>query len=274
MKVLEQFSIPKSPALPSEDAVVVTPWHASVIDGATSKLTAPVYGHESPGSLSVRLLTEALKTLPSQATAVEAAQHLTQAVTRYYNKTNMEAEVLRDPTLKITASVIIFSLYRHEIWFYGDCQCRMENQNYTNFKLVDQITTLIRTDILKFYVTKKHSINELRQNDLGRTFIMDLLREEQAFQNADLDNPFSFPVIDGTSLHPEQIRILKCPLHGEIILASDGYPQLFNTLQDTEDNLQNLNQKDPLCYTFNPQTKGVVAGNNSYDDRTYLSFSY
>ncbi len=59
----------------------------------------------------------------------------------------------------------------------------------------------------------------------------------------------------------------------EIILASDRYPMLQETLQSSEQILPWILAKDVLIigrpYS---STKGLVPGNVSYDDRTYIRF--
>ena len=54
------------------------------------------------------------------------------------------------------------------------------------------------------------------------------------------------------------------------ILASDGYPVLADTLEETERLLACSLAEDPLRIGEHLSTKGVAAGNESFDDRTYL----
>jgi glycerophosphoryl diester phosphodiesterase len=61
-------------------------------------------------------------------------------------------------------------------------------------------------------------------------------------------------------------------LGDRIILASDGYPELFDTLEETERYLFQMLTKDPLCIHELRGTKGVRPGNQSFDDRSYISF--
>ena len=58
----------------------------------------------------------------------------------------------------------------------------------------------------------------------------------------------------------------------EIVLASDGYPELFATLAQSEAHLQTVNAKDPLCFRENKGTKGIAPQNDSFDDRAYIRF--
>lgn len=58
-----------------------------------------------------------------------------------------------------------------------------------------------------------------------------------------------------------------------IVLASDGYPELQETYQESERILQRTLIHDPLIINrLYRSTKGLTPGNLSYDDRTYIRF--
>ena len=50
-------------------------------------------------------------------------------------------------------------------------------------------------------------------------------------------------------------------------------PVLKDTLAESEKSLDELLQKDPQCLRENRGTKGLVKGNQSFDDRTYVRFA-
>lgn len=58
----------------------------------------------------------------------------------------------------------------------------------------------------------------------------------------------------------------------EIVLASDGYPFLKPTLAESEEALANQIANDPQNISSFIATKGLVEGNKSFDDRTYIRF--
>ena len=62
--------------------------------------------------------------------------------------------------------------------------------------------------------------------------------------------------------HPEQ----------GVILASDGYPFLGDSLQESEEALKKQLEDDPLCINSFKATKGLMRGNKSFDDRCYVKF--
>lgn len=278
--IIEHSLVPKAPDIPTEDAIVVTPCFCAVIDGATSKDHTSVYGPETPGQVAARLLSTSIKSLPPLSSAEEAVCHLTLSIAGYCRARFGEAAALRHPSIRPTASVALFSLHRKAVWLFGDCQCRFGGHTYTNNKLIDSILAQIRSDILCYLLQRGRSESEreriksqLQRSDLGRKFIADALHDQQTFQNGTSDNPYSYAVIDGTPFPLSAIRTFHVD-SGELILASDGYPVLCDSLHETEEKLHELNQKDPLCIRDNKQTKGILPSANSYDDRSYLRFRF
>lgn len=91
------------------------------------------------------------------------------------------------------------------------------------------------------------------------------------FQNiTDAGNPFRYTVLDGQTVDETTIPVIPVGRADKLILASDGYPLLFDSLAETETYLKDCLQTDPLCIDRHPATKGLTAGNVSFDDRTYL----
>lgn len=77
--------------------------------------------------------------------------------------------------------------------------------------------------------------------------------------------------INGSSVPDEGIRIERLPEDIEtIVLASDGYPYLNDTLQASERALQEVLHDDPLLFRKYRATKGMHQGWRSFDDRAYV----
>ena len=262
MEIIEQFCLGKREGTPCEDGWVVTNDFAAVVDGSTAKIkVAP--GQESPGHLAMRLVCEAIKQFPTAIQKDEALLRLTQAIA---NDHTYDATQYRP-----TCSAVIFSNYHKEIWFIGDCQGRWLGVTHHFEKLVDQILIDIRCRAVHYYLEHGYSEEDIKKNDKGRSLIFDALRDQVHFQNdPDFSNPFSYPVIDGQPIASDKVPCFSVADAKEIILASDGYPDLLDTLKATEDALHQVLAKDPLCINENPATKCLVEGNRSFDDRTYL----
>jgi hypothetical protein len=56
----------------------------------------------------------------------------------------------------------------------------------------------------------------------------------------------------------------------ELMIASDGYPVIGETLATSESELALLLEKDPWCVAELAGTKAVLPGQVSFDDRAYL----
>ena len=91
----------------------------------------------------------------------------------------------------------------------------------------------------------------------------------------------TYAVIDGFPIYMDGVKVVSLggvlpaspDAHGrEIVLASDGYPFLKPTLADSEAALAHLIATDPQCIREFIATKGLVGGNRSFDDRTYVRF--
>lgn len=264
MKLIESFLKGKRPDPDRcEDGWVVTPDFVAVVDGSTSKVAG---GHG--GLTAMRLVTEAIRTLPPAVRADEAVRRLT-AVLAAGLTPRARAEAQYRPT----CSAVIYSAAHREVWMVGDCQCRFGGRTVTHPKLVDDVLTTVRCDVTDYLLRQRgHSVAELLRDDPGRSLILDALREQTNFQNdPNPRNPFRYPVLDGTPVDPALVPVIPLPADADqLILASDGYPVLCDTLAATEAELARLLAEDPLCISLNRATKCLRPGQASFDDRCYL----
>jgi glycerophosphoryl diester phosphodiesterase len=103
-------------------------------------------------------------------------------------------------------------------------------------------------------------------NDTARQQIIPRMKETMKEQNV------SYAVIDGFHIPEQHVLIITLDFQPwEVILASDGYPFLCTTLAESEAQLQQQRNEDPL--NIGPRfqaTKGFHPDFNSFDDRAYL----
>ena len=71
----------------------------------------------------------------------------------------------------------------------------------------------------------------------------------------------------------DMVEIFHVDESSEVVLASDGYPLLKKTLNESEEMLADILKQDPLCCKIYPSTKGLTPNSRSYDDRVYVRFS-
>lgn len=166
---------------------------------------------------------------------------------------------------RLTASCVIFSRLRREIWMIGDCQCLVDGQLFDNPKPYESILAKERADIIK---ASPQPWNHFIDDDTARQAIIPHMLETMRQQNK------TYSVIDGFSVAEKYVRIITLGFQPqELVLASDGYPFLCPTLAESEARLEQQRQKDPL--NIGPDfiaTKACACGNNSFDDRTYIRF--
>ncbi len=135
----------------------------------------------------------------------------------------------------------------------------------------DKIAADARSLFLEAEIAHGKTIEELMQHDTGRDFIIPLLKQQMIFQNKPSTGQYWFAVLDGFDVPAEGLHIVKLPEETEtIILASDGYPYLKTSLEETERTLQEILRDDPLLFRKYKSTKGITEGNISYDDRSYV----
>lgn len=268
MHIIEVFSKGKRSEDTNEDGWIVTNDFAAVIDGSTSKVEFRI-GDKSKGQIAMETTREAISHLPPNASMLEALLHLTEALA------SVAPELLnKEAAYRLTCSAVIFSKQRNELWLIGDCQSRLCGTTHTHPKTIDTLLTQIRCDIIEYALKNGYTPKDLLKNDIGRNFIFNELREQCHFQNdKNPYNIFRYPVLDGTPVPPELVSVVPVGDTKQLILASDGYPCLFDTLQESENYLERVLSQDPLCIRENPATKCLVEGNSSFDDRTFLRLS-
>jgi len=81
-----------------------------------------------------------------------------------------------------------------------------------------------------------------------------------------------FGAIDGQDVPQRFIEIIPVKPGEEVVLATDGYPQLLPTLRETEEALAQDLLRDPLRIGQHKATKAVAPGQTSFDDRAFLRF--
>lgn len=264
-RVVESYSIGKSYYKANEDAFVVTDGFAAVIDGATPKTDFRFPGDETPGHYAARIIATAIWELPFDIDAHTCVRTLNEAI-----RTDLE------PASRPIASVVIYSDYRKEIWQIGDCQWASADNDgnvvvHRNDKLIDKQLALWRCKILQSMLARKVITPEhVYDQDPARKIIQPFITRQVRYQNT-TGSPLCFGVIDGTCTPDEYIHIYNIEDTTQtIILASDGYTDLCPTIEGTERHHRYILQHDPLCIYRNPQTKGILKGCTSFDDRTFI----
>lgn len=268
MKVVETFLCGKSnkPEL-CEDGIFASDHIVAIIDGVTSKGTR-LWNAKSSGLFAKDILLDYFTTNSlSGMTAIEIFSQLDKVISDAVTASGEDIPTEDYPR----AVVIIYNDYTHEIWNYGDCQCRINDTVHSHRKKVDQINETLRAEVLEEQIKQGYSIEELLLNDVGRAAIQENLLQQFAYENQLVD--LGYPVLNGQGIAPEFIQIYPVHEGDSIILASDGYPQIQDSLEESERALARILKNDPLCFRDYRATKGIQPGNVSFDDRAFCRIS-
>lgn len=263
MKIIEQFIKGKKENQDlCEDRLLVTNNFIAVIDGVTAKSSNTING-KTGGKLGADVLFDTIQKLPKDVTVYDAVKHLTDAIATLYSPCEEKGW--------IAACAIIYSAHHKEIWNIGDCQCIINDSLFSHEKEIDRLLSKKRADVINEALKNGMSEEEFFAKDVGREAILSQLKEQHKLANG--DGEYAYPVFNGTEIPPKMIETYKVETGDTIILASDGYPFLCNTLEESELLLQKELKENPLCYKSYKSTKGLQKGNVSFDDRAYIKFT-
>jgi len=274
MVIIEQTSIPKNPAKKSEDGVVVTPDFIAVIDGSTSKSQYRHSLFSSNGRYAMLLISRYIRCMPKDCSCEAFLRGVTACVRKHYRK-SMLARLAEHPEDRLTASVVVFSRLRREIWLVGDCHGLLIAPNaddaplyFDNPKPDEAELARMRADEARRQLADGKTVDELCREDTARPVIIPHMIETMRQQNV------TYSVVDGFPIPRQHVHVIPLDFHPwQIVLASDGYPFLHPTLEESEKALLQQRQQDPLNIGPDFQaTKAFHPDFNSFDDRTYIRF--
>lgn len=247
----------------NEDAIFLNDGFCAVFDGATSKTANTLMG-KSSGRLTVELITDCMNHLKRDADCVTAIHGIQAALCQYSAENYLE-----ETGIYLCASGLIYSRTRREIWAVGDCQYAINGKVTKYNKRVDTLLSDLRAFAIHCMFLEGKEEGDFIQRDEARLLMMDFLKKQRVLENA--DDEYGYSVFSGHG-KIRKFEIVSIEPGSEVVLASDGYPFLKGTLQESEDALQAQLQQDPLCYGAFRSTKGLTVGNESFDDRSYLRF--
>ena len=273
MKIIESNIIGKKNQEACEDGLVITDDFIAVIDGSTSKTPKHLSPDMKNGRYAMMLISEYIRQeLRAEASVDEFCQGITAYIyNKVYQPMGITEQLRLHPEERLTASAIIYSSQRKKVWMVGDCQAIIGGRLYDNSKPYEQEIAMKRVALIQQGMAPAEA----------RKCIEPMLIEAMlGGQNK------TYAVIDGFSIYQEGVKVVSVEEDSsnesssvefttssqEIILASDGYPFLKPTLAASEAALSHLIANDPQCIHEFVATKGLVEGNKSFDDCTYIRF--
>ena len=289
MKIIESSIIGKKSQEACEDGMVVTDDFIAVIDGSTSKTPKHLNPDMKNGRYAMMLISEYIREeLKADASVDDFCQGVTAYIyNKVYEKLGVEERLKEHPEERLTASAILYSRTRNEVWMVGDCQAIIAGKLYENGKPYEQEIARKRVELIEQGLSPAEARKQIEPL---------LIEAMLSGQNQ------TYTVIDGFPIYREGVKVVSvsdsCSVQdsvpasdsvpcsdsasasdtipsssSEIVLASDGYPFLEPTLAASEVALAEQIANDPQNIHSFIATKGIVEGNKSFDDRTYIRFS-
>lgn len=290
MKIIESSIIGKKSQEVCEDGMVITDDFIAVIDGSTSKTPKHLNPDMKNGRYAMMLISEYIR---EELKADALVDDFCQGVTAYiyhkvYEKLGVEERLKEHPEERLTASAILYSRTRNEVWMVGDCQAIIAGKLYENGKPYEEKIARKRVELIEQGLSPAEARKQIEPL---------LIKAMLSGQNR------NYTVIDGFPIYQEGVKVVSvsdsCSVQdsvpasdsvpcsdsvsasgtifvssSEIVLASDGYPFLEPTLAASEAALAEQIANDPQNIHSFIATKGIVEGNKSFDDRTYIRFVY
>ena len=249
LRIIEQYVEGKLSNELCEDVVHVSENFVAIIDGATS--FASYEQGRAPGKVISELIDQYLPKISKELSSRLFAKELSEAVS------GALSDIFGSGDEKPTASLIIYSAFHSEIWVLGDgwVRTQREVQRFT-IPYADAYTQL-RCAYLQALIRDGCSVDALLEEDPSIELILPFIRIQKSIQNR-LPSPHGYGVIDGHPSCANYIRTLRVEPGEEIVMASDGYPAIADTLEEAESELKRVIGRDPLMISLYPQAKGVM----------------
>ena len=290
MKIIESSIIGKKSPEACEDGMVVTDDFIAVIDGSTSKTPKHLNPDMKNGRYAMMLISEYIREeLKADASVDDFCLGVTAYIyNKVYEKLGVEERLKEHPEERLTASAILYSRTRNEVWMVGDCQAIIDGKLYENGKSYEQEIARKRVELIEQGLSPAEARKQIEPL---------LIKAMLSGQNQ------TYTVIDGFPIYREGVKVVSVSVSSsvqdsvpasdsvpcsdsasasdtipssssEIVLASDGYPFLKPTLAASEAALAEQIANDPQNIRSFIATKGIVEGSKSFDDRTYIRFVY
>lgn len=267
IELIEKYLIGKHPDQTlCEDGIFINQHFAAVIDGVTSK-SRQKRNRLTSGCHAKEIILNELQQMPydiSPKGFFETLDHALFTACNYKIPDNDICDWLR-------ACVIVYSDFYKQIWSVGDCKCMINDQLISSEKEIDTLLSKLRSFVIYHHLKYGNVEQDISTTDIGRDAIIPFLKMQLAFEN-DYNTPWGYSVLNGHGFDMHGCKIYNVKSGDTIILASDGYPVLCDTLVSSEHELALMLNEDPLCYKTFYSTKGIVPENNSFDDRAYIKF--
>ena len=308
MDIIESSIIGKKSPEACEDGMVVTDDFIAVIDGSTSKTPKHLNPDMKNGKYAMMLISEYIREeLKADASVDDFCQGVTAYIyNKVYEKLGVEERLKEHPEERLAASAILYSRTRNEVWMVGDCQAIIDGKLYENGKPYEEKIARKRVELIEQGLSPAEARKQIEpllieamlsgQNQTytvidGFPIYREGVKVVSVSDSSSVQGSVSSS--DSSSVQDSVSSSDSCSVQdpvscsgsasasdtipsssSEIVLASDGYPFLKPSLAASEAALAEQIANDPQNIHSFIATKGIVEGNKSFDDRTYIRFVY
>ena len=270
MQIIEKFIASKygEDAL-CEDGLFINDKFIAVMDGVTAKGEI-LWNNKTSGFHAKEILIKAMEQLDGKEGASQVLEYLNFQLHKQYN--GNEDYFLKNTAERLRSTIVIYSQRHKQIWCFGDCQFRINGQSFKKEMEIDVLLAEVRSAYLHSELISGKSAEELCLSDPSQEILLPFIRNQLYFSNCDKGGKYEFSVLDGFCDDFSKVIVADVKAGDTVILASDGYPSLEPSLQESELFLKELKEKDPLCIDCYKAGSGFTNGKSSIDDRTYIKF--
>ena len=220
MKIIESSIIGKKSQEACEDGMVVTDDFIAVIDGSTSKTPKHLNPDMKNGRYAMMLISEYIREeLKADASVDDFCQGVTAYIyNKVYEKLGVEERLKEHPEERLTASAILYSRTRNEVWMVGDCQAIIDGKLYENGKPYEQEIARKRVELIEQGLSPAEARKQIEPL---------LIEAMLSGQNQ------TYTVIDGFPIYREGVKVVSvsdsCSVQDSVpasnsVPASDSVP--------------------------------------------------
>lgn len=196
MKIIESSIIGKKSPEACEDGMVVTDDFIAVIDGSTSKTPKHLNSDMKNGRYAMMLISEYIREeLKADASVDEFCQGVTAYIyNKVYEKLGVEERLKEHPEERLTASAILYSRTRNEVWMVGDCQAIIGGKLYENGKPYEEKIARKRVELIEQGLSPAEARKQIEPL---------LIKAMLSGQNQ------TYTVIDGFPIYREGVKVVS-----------------------------------------------------------------
>lgn len=258
-----------------EDVIHLSKHFIAILDGAT---IGPWIDGKPSGRILSDCVSQALFDVPSDADIESATKLFNRKIReRFGYKSSLD---VMQRNQRAAASAVIYSAQRRELWIYGDTMISLDGKVIDVSKRIDSIVTAARCTYVAELLASGRTEDAVMSEKLDFAAIRDLLAlQQQSFLNRVGPSGLGYANIDGADEVLALTKTIDVSSAHRIILASDGYPFLRETLEETEAAVKDVLDKDPCMWNLYPQVKGLPHRREDkkalapwFDDRSWIEF--